>query len=232
MASSHTFRRLARNLLSSTLFPTSLLLVFSFGAPSATSQTWKPLGPAGGDVRALASDPARPSVVVYLGTTDGHIFGSEDGGRRWRLLGMVGASRNAIVTSILVDPREPTTLFASTWTREKQGEGGGIYRSSDGGRSWRASGLAGHSVRALVAAPTDPDTLVAGALDGLFRSHDAGKSWELITPALDPELRNFDSLAVDPRNPDRIYAASASESLYLLDLSSPEVLATRLDSGH
>jgi hypothetical protein len=112
MASSHTFRRLARNLLPSTLFPTSLLLVFSFGAPSATSQTWKPLGPAGGDVRALASDPARPSVV-YLGTTDGHIFGSGDGGRRWRLLGMVGASRNAIVTSILVDPREPTTLFRS-----------------------------------------------------------------------------------------------------------------------
>jgi photosystem II stability/assembly factor-like uncharacterized protein len=207
MASRHTFRRLARNLLSSTLFPTSLLLVFSFGAPCATCQTWKPLGPAGGDVRALASDPARPNVV-YLGTTDGHIFGSEDGGRRWRLLGMVGASRNAIVTSILVDPREPTTLFVSTWTREKLGEGGGIYRSGDGGRSWRASGLAGHSVRALVAAPSDPDILVAGALDGLFRSHDAGKSWELITPANDPELRNFDSLAVDPRNPEIIYAGT------------------------
>ena|ERR1700719_610527 len=207
MASRHTFRHLACNLLSSTLFPTSLLLVFSFGAPCATSQTWKPLGPSGGDVRALASDPARPSVV-YLGTTDGHIFGSEDGGRRWRLLGMVGASRNAIITSILVDPREPTTLFASTWTGEKQGEGGGIYRSSDGGRSWRASGLAGHSVRALVAALSDPDTLVAGALDGLFRSHDAGKSWELITPAHDPELRNFDSLAVDPRNPKIIYAGT------------------------
>src|SRR6202030_1187488 len=104
--------------------------------------------------------------------------------------------------------REPTTLFASTWTGEKQGEGGGIYRSSDGGRSWRASGLAGHSGRALVAALSDPDTLVAGALDGLFRSHDAGKSWELITPAHDPELRNFDSLAVDPRNPKIIYAGT------------------------
>jgi photosystem II stability/assembly factor-like uncharacterized protein len=207
MASRHTVRRLARNLLSPTVFSTFLLLVFSFGAPCATSQTWKPLGPSGGDVRALASDPARPSVV-YLGTTDGHIFGSEDGGRRWRLLGMVGASRNAIVTSILVDPREPTTLFASSWTREKQGESGGIYRSSDGGRSWREFGLAGHAVRALVAAPSDPDTLVAGALDGLFRSHDAGKSWELITPAHDPELRNFDSLAVDPRNPEIIYAGT------------------------
>ncbi|MGA8143662.1 MAG: hypothetical protein WB987_07220, partial [Candidatus Acidiferrales bacterium] len=50
--------------------------------------------------------------------------------------------------------------------------------------------------------------LVAGALDGVFRSRDAGKNWEMITPADDPELRNFDSLAIDPRNPEIIYAGT------------------------
>ncbi len=63
-------------------------------------------------------------------------------------------------------------------------------------------------MRAFVAAPSDPDTLVAGALDGVFRSRDAGKNWEMITPANDPELRNFDSLAIDPQDPEIIYAGT------------------------
>ena len=145
---------------------------------------------------------------VYLGTTDGHIFGSEDGGRHWQLLGLAGLARNATVTAILVDPHDSEILFASTWTREKEGEGGGIYRSTDRGRTWQASGLFGHAVRALVAAPSDPDILVAGALDGVFRSRDGGKNWEMITPANDPELRNFDSLAIDPQDPEIIYAGT------------------------
>lgn len=184
-----------------------LFLAAALAAPSAETQTWKPLGPDGGDVRTLASDPSRPNFV-YLGTTDGHIFGSEDGGQHWQLLGLAGDAHNAIVTAILIDPRDSDLLFASIWTREKQGEGGGIYRSTDRGRSWQPSGLVGHAVRAFVAAPSDPDTLVAGALDGVFCSRDAGKNWEMITPANDPELRNFDSLAVDPQNPEIIYAGT------------------------
>ncbi len=189
------------------LFVFLLVLATTVAAPSAKSQTWKRLGPDGGDVRTLASDPSRPNLV-YLGTTDGHIFGSEDGGRHWRLLGLAGTEHNAIVTAILVDPRDSNLLFASIWTREKQGEGGGIYRSTDRGRSWHPAGLVGHAVRAFVAAPSDPDTLVAGALDGVFRSRDAGKNWEMITPANDPELRNFDSLAIDPQDPETIYAGT------------------------
>ena len=201
----HPFRYPRRSL--SVVFLILLFLVATFVSPSAKSQTWKPLGPDGGDVRTLASDPSRPNFI-YLGTTDGHIFGSEDGGRHWQLLGLAGAEHNAIVTAILVDPRNSDLLLASTWTRERQGEGGGIYRSTDRGRSWQPAGLIGHAVRAFVAAPSDPDTLVAGALDGVFRSRDAGKNWEMITPANDSELRNFDSLAVDPHDPEIIYAGT------------------------
>jgi photosystem II stability/assembly factor-like uncharacterized protein len=175
--------------------------------PAAKSQTWKALGPDGGDVRALASDQSHPNFV-FLGTTDGHIFGSQDAGRHWQLLGLAGLAHNATVTAILVDPHDSEILFASTWTREKQGEGGGIFRSADRGRTWQDSGLSGHAVRALVAAPSDSDTLVAGALDGVFRSRDSGKNWEMITPANDPELRNFDSLAIDPQDPETIYAGT------------------------
>jgi photosystem II stability/assembly factor-like uncharacterized protein len=201
----HPFHYPRRSL---SILPVCLLfLAATVTAPSAKSQTWKPLGPDGGDVRTLASDPSRPNFV-YLGTTDGHIFGSEDGGRHWQLLGLAGAAHNAIVTAIIVDPRDSDLLLASIWTPESQGEGGGIYRSTDRGRSWHPAGLVGHAVRAFVAAPSDPDTLVAGALDGVFRSRDAGMNWEMITPANDPELRNFDSLAVDPRDPEIIYAGT------------------------
>ena len=50
--------------------------------------------------------------------------------------------------------------------------------------------------------------LVAGALDGVFLSRDSGETWERVTPGDNPDLRNFDSLAIDPRNPQIIYAGT------------------------
>src|SRR6202453_2185996 len=74
------------------------------GARSVQAQVSQAMGPTGGDVRALASDPAHPEVL-YLGTTDGAIFTSRDAGAAWKPLGVVGENQNAVVTAILVDPR-------------------------------------------------------------------------------------------------------------------------------
>lgn len=178
-----------------------------FWAAPAQAQVWEAMGPTGGDVRALASDPARPEVL-YLGTTDGAIFTSSDAGADWEPLGLIGENQNAVVTAILVDPRNSARLFAATWTREAGGEAGGVFLSSDGGATWHESRLAGHAVRALAQAASDPAILVAGALDGVFVSGDSGESWQRITPAGDAELRNFDSLAIDPRDPLIIYAGT------------------------
>src|ERR1700691_2912334 len=59
------------------------------GARPVQAQVWRAMGPAGGDVRALASDPAHPEVL-YLGTTDGAIFASRDAGADWQQLGVAG----------------------------------------------------------------------------------------------------------------------------------------------
>ena len=192
-------------------FTRCLLAAFLFVSPVtcaiARAQEWRPMGPQGGDVRALTSDPAHLNTV-YLGTTDGHIFGSTDGGEHWVILGRAGVRLDGLITSIVVDPRNSNTLFASSWTREQGREGGGVFRSDDAGHTWRVDGLLHLAVRALVQAPANPSVLVAGTLDGVFRTRDFGASWEQISPAGDSELNDVDSIAIDPLNPEVIYAGT------------------------
>ncbi|MGH9792334.1 MAG: hypothetical protein ACRD5W_14085, partial [Candidatus Acidiferrales bacterium] len=185
-------------------------------APLASARAWRAMGPPGGDVRVLAADPRNPQQL-YLGTTDGHVFGSQDGGERWELLGRAGYTRDGVITAILVHPsfirasslatRSGRVLYAALWTLDPA-RGGGVFRSEDGGRTWSASGLRGQAVRALVMAPSDPDVLVAGTLDGIYRSPDAGGTWARISPEGHEEIRNLDSLAIDPMNPEVIYAGT------------------------
>src|SRR5262249_6085046 len=86
--------------------------------------------------------------------------------------------------------------------------GGGVFQSDDGGRTWRPAGLAGQAVRALAQAPSDPDRLVAGTLEGVFGSHDGARSWQGLSPESNSQLRNLDSLAIDPRKPDVFYVGT------------------------
>ncbi len=183
-----------------------IAVLMTLTAAVGRAETWKPLGPPGGDVRVMAAAPSRPGRI-FLGTADGHIFGSDDSGAHWTLLGRASDRLDAVITAIVVDPRDANVLFASSWTRDPAA-GGGVFRSEDGGRTWRDAGLGGHAVRALAMAASDPDTLVAGTLDGIYRWRDSSKKWERISPEQDEELRNLDSLAIDPRDSRVIYAGT------------------------
>jgi photosystem II stability/assembly factor-like uncharacterized protein len=169
------------------------------------AQSWKQVGPPGGDVISLAADPHNPQKL-YLGTSDGHVFDSSDEGGHWQLLSRIGTGHDAIVTHILVDERNSNRLYASTWTLYSGG--GGVYESDDTGKSWRLVGLAKETVRALAQAPSNPNTLVAGSLTGVYRSKNDGKTWERIAPATNDNLRNFDSVAFDPHDENIIYAGT------------------------
>jgi len=171
---------------------------------------WTSLGPDGGDVRSLNFDPKNPERV-YLGTSTGTLFLSNDGGHNWTRLAHLGGDDN-VLDHIAIDPQNPKHIYVSAWSVENQ-QAGDVYRSHDGGNNWEAlPGMHGKSVRAMAISASDSKILVIGALDGVFRTNNGGNSWERISPPSQAggqaEVKNIESIAIDPKNPDVVYAGT------------------------
>ncbi len=167
---------------------------------------WTSLGPDGGDVRSLNFDPKNPDRI-YLGTSTGTLFLSNDGGHNWTRLAHLGGDDN-VLDHITIDPQNPKHIYVSAWSVENQ-QAGDVYRSHDGGNNWEAlAGIHGKSVRAMAMSASDSKVLVVGALDGVFRTKNGGNSWERISPPSQAEVKNIESIAIDPRNPDVVYAGT------------------------
>jgi photosystem II stability/assembly factor-like uncharacterized protein len=181
------------------------------GAPY--SAEWRPTGPSGGDVRGLVVDPNDPDRF-YFGTLDGQIYTSSDGARTWRMLVNFNRPR-LFVDHIIVDPRNSKVLYVAT---HRHKDAGGFYKSTDGGVTWRdAPELRKEAVHSMTQSASNPNILLVGTISGIFRSMDSGDTWSpLPTGALaaaaaqmrgDNEV-DVESLAIDPRNSDVIYAGT------------------------
>ncbi len=184
----------------------ALLAIAVLSVPAVASlepySVWTAMGPLGGDVRSIAVDPMN-ARRVYLAAPFGVLYRSDDAGRSW-LRVVPGFPRSSqILDALLVSPRGP--LFVGFW--DVNARDGGVAKSADGGETFRVV-LDHESVRALAMAPSDPGFLVAGSLSGVFASPDDGESWRRITPADHPELRNVESVAIDPRDPRVIYVGT------------------------
>jgi photosystem II stability/assembly factor-like uncharacterized protein len=170
------------------------------------SVPWVSVGPEGGDARSFAYDPADPQHI-YLGTLNSWIYQSTDGGASWKRLAHLGQVDDLAVDNLAVDSADSRTIYAGVWQLDRTG--GGVFVSHDGGATWTSmKDMEGKSVRALTQAPSDPKTLVAGAISGVYRTTDGGQHWSQISPEGSGEIHKVESIAIDPQDPKTIYAGT------------------------
>ena len=183
------------------------LTVAVFCATTLWAGQWAVLGPDGGDVRSLSSDPRNPDRI-FLGTNTGTIFLSIDGGHNWSRFAHLGTGDDYVLDHIAIDPQNSKHMFVAAWSVENQ-QAGDLFRSHDGGKTWEIlPAMHGKSIRAMAIGASNSKVLVAGTLDGVFRSKDGGNTWERISPANHTEIKNIESIAIDPKNPDVVYAGT------------------------
>jgi photosystem II stability/assembly factor-like uncharacterized protein len=190
-----------------------LLYAFSFrlGMPGRLSGAtalaqFERLGPFGGDVRSLLVDANNPAMV-YLGTSDGQIFKSTDGGASWNLLVPGIGQRKFVIDTLVQHPVEPDVLYAGAW--DLRSNGGGLFESRDAGLTWTRLALPqqSSSVRDLAICRSKPSYMVVGTLDGVYVSDDAGKKWRRVGRDV-PGLRNVKSIAIHPRDPRILFGGT------------------------
>src|SRR5438309_4809838 len=104
---------------------------------------WRPIGPyRGGRVVAVAGDPVNP-LVFYFGSTGGGVWKTTDGGLVWENVSD-GFFKRASVGAIAVSNSDPNVVYVGmgeTTIRGNVSHGDGVYKSTDGGRTWTHLGL-------------------------------------------------------------------------------------------
>lgn len=164
------------------------------------------MGPDGGDARSLAYDAHNPDHIL-LGTSAGQMFSSIDAGHTWSRLARLGGD-DYVLDHISIDPQNSDRIYVSAWSLSGQ-QIGEVFRTRDGGRNWETlPAMHGKSIRAMAMYKGDSRVLVAGALDGVYRSKDAGDTWERLSPAGSAEIKNIESIAIDPKDPNTVYAGT------------------------
>ncbi len=198
-------------------------------------RTWVHLGlREGQQIPQIAIDPRSPDrlFVAVLGHPYGPneergVFRSIDGGATFQKVLYKDADTGAI--DVVLDPSSPDIVYAALWEArqgpwengEFSGPGSGLYKSIDGGATWRAltRGLPTFEADGLGRigigiAPSSPGrlflTIDARQKGGLYRSDDAGESWMLVNadPRVTARGSDFAEVKVHPANPDIVFTAS------------------------
>ncbi|MEQ1631031.1 MAG: glycosyl hydrolase [Planctomycetota bacterium] len=179
---------------------------------------WKELGPVafGGRIVDTEVHPQNSSVF-WAASASGGLWKTTNGG-----LSFAPQFQNAYSISIgdlAIAPSQPDTLYVGTGESNNQRSsywGNGVHKSTDGGTTWTHLGLDGSDhIGRIVVHPLNPDVVFVAALGalytsnevrGLYRTTDGGASWQRVAHVSNDT--GFVDVAIDPQNPDTVYAAS------------------------
>ncbi len=174
------------------------------------------IGPwRGGRSIAVVGHPTE-RLTFYFGSTGGGVWKTTDAGHNWINVSD-GYFKTGSVGAITLAPSRPETVFVGMGEHAIRGNtshGDGVYRSDDGGDTWRHMGLTDtRQISNVIVHPDDPDLVYVAALGhawgpneerGIFRSRDGGESWENVL-YLNEDVGAGD-LEMDPSDPDVLYA--------------------------
>lgn len=177
---------------------------------------WRSVGPArGGRSTAVAGSSARANEY-YFGATGGGLWKTNDGGTTWRAVSDA-TFRTSSVGAVAVAESNPDVVYVGMGETQLRGniiQGDGVYKSTDGGKTWAHSGLAeSMAISRIRVHPKNPDIVYAAVLGdpysatsqrGVFRSKDGGKTWERVL-FRDDKTGAVD-LSMDPKAPETLYA--------------------------
>jgi photosystem II stability/assembly factor-like uncharacterized protein len=192
-----------------------------------------------GDTRQIGRvlvDPKDPDIVLVAAL--GHGFGpnaergvyrTTDGGKTWTRV--LSKDENTGAIDLAYDPENSRSVYASLWNVRRPaystyapltGPGGGLYKSTDGGASWKE--IVGHGLPAVTLGRIGLDVVAgqhgkrvyalidAGKASGLYRSDDGGGEWSLVSTDSRILSRGwyFGEVRSDPKNPDVVYVSNVS----------------------
>jgi len=176
---------------------------------------------------AIAIDPVDTNIV-YAGTGEanfggimfdgGGVFKSADGGTTWNEIGNGYLPPYSRASDIVIDPRNPSTLYIAVPQGPRADSSQGLYKSTDGGATWRM--VLDGRMTDVVLDPSNPDviytvssTVIDGwptARSGMYKSEDGGENWTLLEVGLPPESMGRTSIAISESNPGILFIGVSS----------------------
>src|SRR5581483_2780343 len=201
------------------------LLVIA-GLPSATiaqqfspglyqNMRWRCIGPfRGGRTVGAVGVPSQPNVF-YIGVNNGGVWKTTDYGRTWTPI--FDDQPTGSIGDVAVSPSNPNVIYIGCGEglqRPDLSTGDGVYKSTDGGKTWKHKGLRdGQQIGSIIVDPTNPDRVFAAVLGhpyganeerGIYRSLDGGETWQKVL--YKDENTGAIQEAFDPKNPQVVYA--------------------------
>ncbi len=178
---------------------------------------FRQIGPfRGGRVGAVTGVPSQPQTF-YQGATGGGIFKTTDGGAHWTPIAD-GQLKLGSVGAIAVADSDPNILYVGMGEADMRGNashGDGVYKSTDGGKTWKHVGLEDtQQIGAVRIDPKNPDIVYVAAIGhmagpnaerGVFRTKDGGKTWKKVL--FKSDRAGAVDIALDPLNPGTLYAS-------------------------